>query len=389
MAEFWQEAGRMNNYFMVENQKFSIDETIFNSDSFNVCSVPRPYTVNWRNDLNIVLSDIVKQLDQNAADFLLIDANIYRLYFAEYHVSKEQLYILEANEENKIIETVLNVIDRIQTLMPSKNNMLTVIGGGITQDIGAFAGCIFKRGIAWRFLPTTLLSMCDSCIGAKSGVNYKSGKNQLGLFSAPRQVDICPEFLKTLDEKDILSGYGEILKLLITGGKKFVDMYCQSCDPVSRLPDKKYLKQLIFGALAVKKAVIEKDEFELDWRRSLNYGHTLGHALEVVSNYEIPHGQAVALGTAAVNKLSVDKQLLAPEMHDYIISLIKPLLKNIDLSQVNWEKFSDLLQKDKKTEKNAFVFVLIKSPGETVFVKFEKNANIVDKLQNVIKEVIQ
>ena len=389
MAELWQEDGKMSEQFLIENELFNIDETIFHTDTFNVSSVPRNYNVSWCNNLSCVLTNIIEELDKNPADFLLVDANIYRLYFSNYTINTKQVYILDAKEENKNIYTVLEVIDKIHMLMPSKNNVLTVIGGGITQDIGAFAACIFKRGMAWRFLPTTLLSMCDSCIGGKTGINYKSGKNQLALFSAPRQVYICPEFLETLDEKDILSGYGEILKLLITGGKKFVDMYCQSCDPISKLPDKKYLKQLIFGALAVKKAVIEKDEFELDLRRSLNYGHTLGHVLEVVSNYKIPHGQAVALGTAAVNKLSVDKQLLAPEMHDYIISLIKPLLKNIDLSQVNWEKFSDLLQKDKKTEKNAFVFVLIKSPGETVFVKFEKNANIVDKLQNVIKEVIQ
>lgn len=379
----------MSEKFLVENKEFLIDDAIFEADSFVVRSTPRNYNVLWCEDLKNVLDGITARLADNPADFLLVDANIHRLYLSQYQINERQMYILEAKEENKNINTVLDVIDHLQQLMPSKNNMLTVIGGGITQDIGAFAACIYKRGMAWNFLPTTLLSMCDSCIGGKTGINYKSGKNQLALFSAPRQVEICPAFLNTLQERDIVSGYGEILKLLITGGQKLIDMYRDSCCADSGLPDKKYLKQLIFGALAVKKAVIEVDEFELDLRRSLNYGHTLGHAIEVVSNYEIPHGQAVALGVAAVNQLSVNNKLLDPEVNESILSLAEPLIKNIDLSGFEWDKFSDLLQKDKKTEKNAFVLVFIKAPGDTVFVKLQKNPDTVRELQRVIKGAVE
>lgn len=378
----------MNNAFFVEKTEFKIDDALLDANGFSILSSPRLYSVNWRNRANEVVTEIVEQLNEQPANFLLVDANVYELFFKGRKVDPKQLFLLDANEENKNIQTVLQVIDNIQQLSPSKNNTLFVVGGGITQDIGAFAACIYKRGFPWKFYPTTLLSMCDSCIGGKTGINYKNGKNQLALFSAPRQVDICPEFLHTLDERDIVSGYGEILKLLITGGYELTNLYSTACDATG-IPQKSFLKQLILGALIVKKAVIEKDEFELDLRRSLNYGHTLGHAIEVMSNFKIPHGQAVALGVAVIGKLGVKYNITSPEAYEYIYNLAQPLLKDIDAAWFDWNSLSDLLQKDKKTEKDGFVFVLVREPGDTVFVKFPKTPEFLSELLGIIKEIVQ
>ena len=376
--------------FRIENASFDIGAAEIEGGGFQVASTPRSYDVVWRGSLQEVVRDVTASLAASPANFLLIDRNVFDLFFRDAEIDARQLYLLDAVEENKKIETVLDVISRIQALSPSKNNLLTVIGGGITQDIGAFAGCVYKRGFPWRFLPTTLLSMCDSCIGGKTGINYRGGKNQLGLFSAPRRVEICPEFLTTLAERDMISGYGEILKLLVTGGRAMVGTYADACDPGTGLPRTERLKELILGALAVKKAVIERDEFELDLRRSLNYGHTFGHAIEVMSDYRIPHGTAVALGIVAINRLGVVHGITLPEAHREVSRLAAPLLRGISLDAMDWNRFGELLQKDKKTECGSFVFVLIRDLGETVFSRFPKTGEpVVEITQAVIGSVLE
>lgn len=374
--------------FTIENQRFTVDLQDLEKNAFTIRSSPRPYDVFWQESLDSAVAKIEKTLAENPTDFLLIDANVFRLHFSAAKVAPSQLYLLEATEENKNILTVLDVIDALEKLAPSKNSTLHVVGGGITEDIGAFAACIYKRGLPWRYYPSTLLSMCDSCIGGKTGINYKQGKNQLALFSAPRQVTICPGFLKTLAERDIHSGYGEILKLLITGGKDMLDLYRQAIDPVTGIPRPQFLKELIFGSLLVKKAVVEVDEFELDLRRSLNYGHTIGHALEALSNYHIPHGQAVALGVMIVNRMSRQDKRLDADTCTMIDQLAKALITPEDLDYLTYDTLPQLLQRDKKTLTNTFVFVFINTLGGTVFAKYPKTSDTTTLITDTIQEIV-
>jgi len=377
--------------FTIENKRFTVDLQDLKKNAFTVRSSPRPYDVFWQESFGSAVAEIEKSLVAHPTDFLLIDANVFRLHFSAVKVAPSQLYLLDATEENKNIETVLDMIDALEKLAPSKNSTLHVVGGGITEDIGAFAACIYKRGLPWKYYPSTLLSMCDSCIGGKTGINYRKGKNQLALFSAPRQVTICPRFIQTLAKRDIHSGYGEILKLLITGGKRMLDLYRQSIDPDTGIPRPQFLKELIFGSLLVKKAVVEVDEFELDLRRSLNYGHTIGHALEALSNYHIPHGQAVALGVMIVNRMSRQSNRLDADTCTMIDQLAKALITPEDLVYLTYDTLPQLLQRDKKTLTNTFVFVFIDALGDTVFAKYPKTAEtaalITDTIQDIVAEL--
>ncbi|MCX7119782.1 MAG: 3-dehydroquinate synthase, partial [Legionellales bacterium] len=208
------------------------------------------------------------------------------------------------------MEGVLALYDFLHQHQITKGETLVVVGGGITQDISAFVAATYKRGINWVYFPTTLLAMSDSCIGGKAGVNYRGSKNQLALFSAPQSVMINTEFLRTLAAKDIQSGLGEILKLCITGGKHLVDFFQQSVEFGTAKQFDRF-KPLIMNALAVKRAVIEVDEFEQNIRKGLNYGHTIGHVIEAMTDYAIPHGIAVVIGMMIVNQLSFEQGLLA------------------------------------------------------------------------------
>ena len=292
---------------------------------FTVYSQPFPYNVEYSEFLP---ENIEKVVDYQPGDIFIIDENVYKLY--KFQLSTIPLLIC-AKEEHKSIETVLNIVEQLSCL--HKKNKIICIGGGITQDICATFCKLYKRGIDWIFIPTTLLAMADSCIGAKSCLNYKGMKNQLGLFSAPTKILINPKFLTTLSSKDIESGYGEIIKLHIIGN--MVKNYQSS------------IEYQILNSLHIKKMVIEVDEFEIKGlRMALNYGHTIGHALESLFNYLIPHGEAVLNGIYLVNKLFNIPNL----------DIVKPTIPNLLNTEIS--QLVSLMKKDKKATDKDIHFVL-------------------------------
>jgi 3-dehydroquinate synthase len=258
-----------------------------------------------------------------------------------------------------------------------------VVGGGITQDIGSFVGSIYKRGINWKFVPTTLLSQCDSCIGGKTGINYKKSKNQLALFSSPSEVIINTNFLHTLEPQEIKSGLGEIMKIFIIGGRPFIELYQQLVDgnEVKNFDD---FKTLIVNGLHIKRAIVEKDEFELDVRRSLNYGHTVGHAIESLTKYEIPHGQAVAIGIKIVNDLF---EFSDPSVNKCVCDLIEEKDREA-LSKIDFAQLGEVLRSDKKTIGNSATFIYMDSLGHTKFQRRELNDEILLQIQQTINGII-
>jgi 3-dehydroquinate synthase len=318
--------------FKIDNISLIKEES---SDIFDIKSHPLEY--------NVCFQDFKK--DWDSEDCILIDSNIKKLY----DIKHNNIFELEATESNKSIETCLSLCDFLLSRNFNKKNVLHVIGGGITQDIGAFTSKIYKRGINWVYYPTTLLSQCDSCIGGKTALNFNSYKNQLALFSAPTKVIIDIAFLKSLKKIDYTSGMGEIVKLFITGGESLLQDY----DTLS-------LEEKIKESLMVKKGVIEYDEFELNIRKSLNYGHTFGHAIESLSKYAVPHGLAVILGIYIISKLfPTDK------------SITEFIERNFDISYLNTIDHSgllNLLKTDKKALGNQICFVHSPKVGETNFI---------------------
>lgn len=373
-----------NINFKIQNKDFYVPDDFSTLDSFEVNSVPRPYLVKW--DETKDPCDFIKALmTENENNLLLIDQNVYNLYCQNLNIPESKIYKAEATEEFKTLDGVVSVIEFLEKNKFTKGETLVVVGGGIIQDIGAFVGACYKRGIKWIFLPTTLLSMCDSCIGGKTGINHNKAKNQLALFSAPSSVCINPNFLKTLNPREIKSGLGEIIKLFVTGGREFVDKYIKLVKNGS-VADFSSFKPLIMGALSVKKAIVEEDEFELDLRRSLNYGHTVGHAVEVLSDYKIPHGQAVAIGMVVVDKLSTNRSRLPENERQLIKQTAIDLLDSDIMQNISVDGMENLLKKDKKTIGNAVNFVIIDSIGDMKFLKEQLDTDLLAEIQKIIKE---
>ncbi|MEI0532257.1 3-dehydroquinate synthase family protein [Brachyspira pilosicoli] len=374
----------MSDYiFKIENKNFTVYKNYLNTSIFNIKSSPKNYKVFIKN--SDPKEEILKILNEKKNNILFIDKNVYNLYFNNTNIDTNKLYIFDAIEENKIIENALKLIKFLEERGFTKSETMIVCGGGIVQDIGAFVGATFKRGINWVFYPTTLLSQCDSCIGGKTGLNYNGVKNQIALFSAPTEVIINIKFLTTLNDYDIRSGLGEIAKLCITGGEYFFDLYKQLVRN-GKVDSLEGYKKLILSALFVKKAVIEYDEFEFNIRKSLNYGHTLGHSIEVMSNYKIPHGQAVAMGSIIANKLSHIYGYLSKEKLDYINSYLFDIINKKDLQELKIDKTLELIKKDKKVQGNTLSLVGIKDLGDTIFIKINIDTELFNHINIILEE---
>jgi 3-dehydroquinate synthase len=312
---------------------------------------------------------------------------LFDLYNNTLKTLKHKHYSLKALESNKNSNSVFKLIDILQSINFTKKEVIVSVGGGITQDVTAFTRSIYKRGLNWTFVPTTLLSMADSCIGAKTALNHKGVKNQLALFSAPKEVLICSEFLNTLSPKDILSGYGEILKLVIIGGNYAINEFFQISN--SKLSSIQKITKLIKLSLQIKKVIIEKDEFEFDIRRSLNYGHTIGHAIEPVLKYKIPHGIAVSIGMIIENNIAVELGYLERKIADHYNNLIEKyipieswrLLKKINYQEV----YSNILQ-DKKTLNKTINFAVPNAFNSFGILKVDKDSFTSSKLKHIFSK---
>lgn len=295
----------------------------------------------------------------------VIDKNVYELYGSKLKkINEEDCILIEATEENKIIETALKICEKLTEIPAKRNSTLISIGGGIIQDITGFVANITYRGINWIFVPTTLLSACDSCIGGKTSLNYKKYKNLLGTFYPPDEIHICSDFFKSLSERDYKSGLGEIIKFNIMAGEKKLHNIEDNIDKLLKR-DGETIHKFVMTSLNFKKDFIEVDEFDKGERIKLNFAHTFGHAIEVITEYEIPHGTAVAIGMIMADHISYKRGFLSEK---FIGHSEKILLKVIDINikclEKPLEEYIIAIKKDKKQVDDSLTAVLISNYGE-------------------------
>ena len=300
---------------------------------------------------------------------------------------KTYFYSITANEKNKSQKTINNILNFLLEKNFSRQDCLITLGGGITGDIGGFVASLFKRGMQFINIPTTLLSQVDSSIGGKTGVNTKYGKNLIGSFYQPNLVISDTAFLKSLPRREINCGYAEILKHSLISSKNFYNFLDKNVNYILNIKSP-FLEKAIYESCKIKKIIVEKDEKEKNLRKVLNFGHTFAHAYEATLGFSkrLNHGEAVLLGIISAIEFSYKKNLLVDKEYFSIKSHIKnsklPYNLNNYFSYKDLNKILSFMTKDKKNYSSKINLVLLKKIGYPIINKEYKKNNLKLFLKN-------
>ena len=344
-----------------------------------------------KNLITKISSLMVSNSIKSKKCLLVVDKKVPRKFISgikkKLRNKKVFLYNFDANEKNKNQTTINSVLEILLNGNFSREDSLIAIGGGITGDVAGFAASLFKRGLQFINIPTTLLAQVDSSIGGKTGVNSKYGKNLIGSFYQPKLVVSDIDTLKTLNRREIVCGYGEILKHSLIAKKKFFKYLDQNFNNIIKLKSP-YIEKAIFESCKIKKDVVEKDEKESNLRKKLNFGHTFGHSFEASLGYskKLNHGEAVILGMMVALKFSNRNKFL--NMHDYKLitnhytnsklpSDINKYFKKKDLN-----KIMKFMKNDKKNNSNKIKLVLLKKLGQAITDQGYSVKNLNEFLKN-------
>lgn len=296
------------------------------------------------------------------------DSNVFGLWYEEvekiltdggYEV---HVHVLNAGEENKNIEGVLGICRACLKCGLDRKSMILALGGGVVGDMAGFAASMYMRGIRFVQIPTTLLSQSDSSVGGKTGVDFENVKNIIGAFHQPSLVYINTETLKTLPETEIRSGMGEVIKHGIITDEDFFDYLYDNSEDIKALKSEVMIKTVVKNC-KIKAAVVETDEREQGLRAILNFGHTIGHAVESAENFAKTHGECVALGMCAASHIANGRGMISKLDFERIEKLIKMYKFNIGFS-ADTETVMRLIKSDKKSVGGRVGFVLPKKIGE-------------------------
>lgn len=325
----------------------------------------RDYDVEFLTSINELPSFDSKSI-------FVIDSNIIKLFpeFVKYNP-----IIIESTEFNKTLLGVNYLLNEFSNKKANRYTNIVAIGGGVLQDIVGFSCSIFCRGIDYIFIPTTLLSQVDSCIGGKTSINFENKKNILGTFYPPSKILICEEFLKTLPKLDIINGLGEVYKFHILQNK--IDKFCL----------KENLLDEVYSSLEYKKNILELDEFDRKERLFLNFGHTFGHAIETTSNHEIPHGIAVIFGCMIAVRIS---SMLNYDINfeDIIYSTGIDLIKKTNISlKKEWFDIETLLNVAKSDKKYNGNFRMILMSYEPLLDNITNLDIIIDAINKTYESI--
>lgn len=315
------------------------------------------------SDSLVMIGESIKNLAEYLSGYeavIITDQNVYGQYHDLFPTDK--IIQIGMGEEIKTLDTVKFIIGKLIELEADRTSFIVGIGGGIVCDIAGFAASIYERGLRFGFVSSTLLSQVDASVGGKNGVNFEGYKNMVGVFNQPEFVICDPELLATLPEKEILNGCAEIVKHAAIADREMFKFLENNYKGILAL-DKNVIEKVVFNSVQIKSQIVNMDERERGERRKLNFGHTIGHALEKVT--KVSHGEAVSAGMSTACMISEKMGLLKNKDRLRVDGLLNSLGLPVNI-QADHEKMIDALSKDKKREKDRIHFVLLEGIGEAV-----------------------
>lgn len=295
-----------------------------------------------------VIENRLPTLKEGKKCFVVTDSNVYALYSKWFQrwFDGAEIYVLPAGEENKSFHSLYAILEKMTAAGMRRTSRLFAVGGGVVGDIGGLAAALYMRGISCVQIPTTLLAQVDSSVGGKTAVDLGGVKNVVGAFYQPCEVLVDPTFLKTLPERELKCGLGEIVKYAALSGEIF-DLLENN---VSSFGDIKYLTGLISACIRHKARVVEMDEKESGERRSLNVGHTTGHAIELTSG--LSHGECVLYGMLFETRMAVELGVCDKEYGEKLLALVQSAIKLSPYEKVDFSRIAESAEKARSDKKN-------------------------------------
>jgi 3-dehydroquinate synthase len=301
---------------------------------------------------------------------VITDENIAKFHAKSVMQSLEmagfspKIIMVPAGEAHKNLETVQKLWHAFLEYGLDRKSTVIALGGGVIGDLAGFAASTYMRGIQWVCVPTSLLSMVDASLGGKTGFDLPEGKNLIGSFYPPKLVLADPQLLRTLPEPEFISGLAEVVKHGVIADPELFNLCARGLDCV-----KDNLEQMVRQAMAVKIKVIEEDPYERGFRAALNFGHTVGHAIELVSNFQLRHGEAVAIGMVAEAKLAEHVGVANQGLSDRIREVVSALGLPVEIpEEYPREQISAAMRMDKKKNAKAIRFALPAEIGKIELV---------------------
>ena len=344
-----------------------------------------------------LVSNLSQIFQKNSINFkkclLVLDKKIPNRFIKQISKSLENYevykFFFDANEKNKNQKNVDKILDLLLKKNFSRDDCLISIGGGITGDVAGFAASLFKRGLKFVNIPTTLLAQVDSSVGGKTGINTSQGKNLIGSFYQPKIVISDINFLKSLPFREIVCGYAEIVKHALIANKKFYNFLNKNIHKILKIKSP-IIERSIYESCKVKKSIVERDEKEKNLRKILNFGHTFAHAYEASLNFskKLNHGEAVILGMKSAFEFSHNKKLIIRREFDSAFkhlnnSLFPISIKNyFTIKEVN--RIVSFMMMDKKNNSKNIKLMLIKKIGGPIIEKEFTSGNIKLFLRKVL-----
>ncbi len=298
---------------------------------------------------------------------IITDGHLLENY--HHHFSEFPVVEIGFGEKNKTMATMERIFSKFIEYEVDRSWFVVGIGGGIVCDVAGFAASVYMRGLRFGFVSTTLLSQVDASVGGKNGVNFHGYKNMVGVFNQPEFVICDPEMLSTLDKKEFVAGFAEIIKAGVIRKPDLFNYLEKNVESALKISSN-VIEEIVYQSVLMKAEVVQNDEREKGERRILNFGHTFAHSLEKIGS--MLHGEAVSLGMVLASKLSLKLGKLAPQdvrrIEDLLIKTGLPVDCNFDMKQV-----IEAMKKDKKREGDHMNLVLLNKIGEAVIYKTNMN----------------
>ena len=322
---------------------------------------------------------------------IVTDTNVAPLYLEEVKerlskcCKKISYFVIPAGEENKNLDTVKKIYEHLILEHFDRKDMLAALGGGVIGDMCGFTAATYLRGIDFIQIPTTLLAQVDSSVGGKVGVDYGSYKNVVGAFYQPKFVYINTSTIDTLPYREFAAGMAEVIKYGIIQSEDFYDFIRENKDIIKSL-DKEALKTIICACCKMKADVVAEDEHDTGLREILNYGHTIGHAVEGLKEFELIHGECVSIGMSAVMDISEKRGCINSDKVDEIRELLKYFKLPVSVKGLEKNKVYEQLFHDKKVSGGKLKFVLAEQIGKAVRTSDVSKEEVMSAIEAVLED---